>query len=150
MPKLSEEIQAFIVQAHACFRKPSLIAKDVVAEFGVKLARDQIQFYHPDKGAKGKRLALKWKTLFAATRKEFVESKAQVGIAQQTYRLLLYQRAAEFYEEQGNMVLAAEMAERAAKEVGGAFTNKQEHKFDLTGLSDEDLLLLERITSKLT
>lgn len=126
MPSLSEEVQAFIVQAHACFRKPSLIIRDVEAEFGVKVKRDQVQFYHPEKGSKTKRLGDKWKTLFAETRKAFVNGKVEVGIAKQAYRLGLYQRAAEYYEENGFFALAAEMAERAAKEVGGAYTNKRE------------------------
>jgi len=123
MAKLSEEVQVFIVQAHACHRKASLIAKDVEAEFGIHLERDQIQFYHPHKGAKGKRLAQKWRDLFTETRKAFTARQVEIGIAQQSYRLGIYQRGADYYEKIGNYVLASEMAERAAKDLGGAYTN---------------------------
>jgi hypothetical protein len=124
---LSDEIQAFIVQAHACFRKPALIVRDVKTEFDVVVTRQQVQFYHPERGGdRRKKAAEKWRLLFAETRKAFVEGKVEVGIAKQTYRLQLYQRAAEFYEQKGNMVLAAEMAEKAAKEEGGAYTNRRE------------------------
>lgn len=124
MAKLTEEIQTFIVQAHACFRKPSLIIKDVGAEFGVKLTRDQVQFYHPERGKKNKRLGKKHVSLFYATRKAFLDRKVEIGVAAQSYRLSYYQRAADFYEERGNYVLGAAMVEKAAKEVGGAYTNK--------------------------
>jgi hypothetical protein len=136
MAELKEEVKTFIVQAHACFRKPSLIIKDVGAEFGVTITRDQVHFYHPEKAGARKRLGAKWKVLFDATRAAFVKGEVDVGIAKQVYRLKLYQRAAEYYEERGNLVLAAEMAEKAAKEVGGAFTNRRE----LTGRGGEPLV----------
>jgi hypothetical protein len=124
---LAEEIQAYIVQAHAAFRKPALIVRDVKAEFGVDVRRETALFYHPERGSKTKRLAKKWKVLFAETRAAFLANQVQIGIAHQAYRVQLYQRAADFYEQQGNFVLATEMAERAAKEIGGAFTNRREH-----------------------
>lgn len=136
MAALTDEVQTFIVQAHACYRKTALIIRDVQAEFGLTLTRSQVQFYHPERGGKGKRLAKKWKALFMQTRKEFVDGKVEIGIRQQTYRLELYQRAADFYEEQRNYVLASEMAEKAAKEIGGAYTNKRE----LTGQGGAPLI----------
>lgn len=125
MPALSEEVQTFIVQAHACFRKPALIVRDVKAEFGLPLSREQVLFYHPERGGKSKRIAEKWRHIFAETRAAFLKGKVRVGIAHQSYRLSLLQRAADYYEEKGNYVLAAEMAERAAREVGGAYTNRR-------------------------
>jgi hypothetical protein len=136
MAALSEDAQTFIVQALACGRRPSFVVKDVKAEFGLTVSREQVLFYHPERGGEGKRLAQKWKDLFAKTQAAYEAEKVKVGIAQQTYRLLLYQRAAEFYEERGNYVLAAEMAVLAAKEVGGAYTNKRE----LTGRGGEPLV----------
>lgn len=126
MAKLSEELQTYIVQAHACFRKPALIVKDVKAEFGVEVTSEQVKFYHPARGKKNKGLGEKWKALFDETRKAFLERLVELGVAHQSWRLELYQRAAEFYEEKGNYVLAAEMAERAAKEVGGFYVSQRE------------------------
>jgi hypothetical protein len=50
----------------------------------------------------------------------------RVPIANKIYRLLAYQRCAERAEEMGNLVLVGEMCERAAKEVGGVYTNRRE------------------------
>jgi hypothetical protein len=119
--ELSDEIRTFIVQALACFRRPSLIVKDVQSEFGVTLSRFAVQYYHPERNG-GKRLAEKWRHLFEATRRAFVE---QVPIVHQSYRMALYQRAAEFYEERENFALAAEMAERAAKDMGGFYAARR-------------------------
>lgn len=125
MAALTEEIQTFIVQALARYRKPSLVAKDVKAEFGVTLDRRQVAFYDPERGGKGKRLAPKWRDLYYEERSIYLNGKVAAGIAAQNYRLDYYQRAAEFYEERGNYVLGAAMVEKAAKEVGGAYTNKR-------------------------
>jgi hypothetical protein len=48
------------------------------------------------------------------------------AIVTKIYRLLAYQRCMERAEEMGNLVLVGEMCERAAKEVGGVYTNKRE------------------------
>jgi hypothetical protein len=136
MAKLAEEVQAFIVHAHARFRKPSLIIKDVKAEFSVDVSREQVLFYNPERGGEGKRLAKKWKKIFDAAREAYIKAEVEIGIAHQSYRLELYQRAADYYENLGNYVLAAEMAERAAKEKGGAYTNRRE----LTGHGGQPLI----------
>jgi hypothetical protein len=127
MASLSEEVQEFIVQGHACYRKPSLIVRDVQEEFGVTVSREQVLFYHPERGGKTKRLGQRWKDLFRETREAFLGSKVQVGIANQNYRLMALQRMAERAEERGNLVLAKDLMEQAAKEVGGAYTNRREH-----------------------
>jgi len=136
MARLAEVIQSFIVHAHARFRKPSLIVKDVKAEFNVEVSREQVLFYNPERGGEGKRLARKWTKIFEAARKKYIDAEVEIGIAHQSYRLELYQRAADYYENLGNYVLAAEMAERAAKEKGGAYTNKRE----LTGQNGQPLI----------
>lgn len=124
MAELPEDVRTFIVQAHACHRRPSLIVKDVRDEFGVHLSRYAVQYYHPGRNG-GKRLAEKWRHLFEATRRAFAERRAGIGIAHPAYRLMLYQRAADFYEERGNYVLAAEMAVKAAREAGDAYTDRR-------------------------
>jgi hypothetical protein len=136
MQKLTEEIKAFIVQAHACYRKTSLIQRDVKAEFSVDVDRQLIHFYHPEKGSKGKRLPKKWRTLFEKTRGAFDDGKVLAGISRQAYRIDLYQRGADHFESLGYYTQAAEMAEMAAKEMGGAYTNKRE----LTGEGGKPLI----------
>jgi hypothetical protein len=126
MAALSDEIKAFIVQAHACFRKPALIVREVGVEFGVTVTREQVLAYHPER-YRGRRLGRKYREVFKATREAFIQSKVEVGIAYQSYRLALYQRGAEHYEELGYYLQAAELAERAAKDLGGAYTNAHIH-----------------------
>ena len=60
-------------------------------------------------------------------RKEFLEETAKVPIASQVYRLRNLQRLFEKAQARGNMALAAALIEQAAKEVGGAYTNRREH-----------------------
>lgn len=127
MPALDDEIKAFIVVALACYRKPALVVRDVQAEFGVPITRSHVAQYHPERGGEKKRLGRKWRDLFAKSREEFLSGKVQVGIAHQSYRLMLLQRLADRAEETGNAGLAKEVAEQAAKEVGGAFTNARVH-----------------------
>ncbi|HEX8177868.1 MAG TPA: DUF2280 domain-containing protein [Pyrinomonadaceae bacterium] len=126
MANLSEEVQEYIVTALACGRKNSLIRAEVATEFALTVTRERVLFYHPEKGSKTKRLAKKWKDLFYETQKAFNEGKVQVAISNQLFRLGVYQRAAEFYEKERQYVLAAEMCEKAAKEIGGAYTNRRE------------------------
>jgi hypothetical protein len=46
MPKLSQEVQAFIVQQLACFLTPSEVAAAVSEEFGLGISRQQAWKYH--------------------------------------------------------------------------------------------------------
>jgi hypothetical protein len=50
----------------------------------------------------------------------------RVPIANKIYRLRTYQRCTKRAEEMGNLVLVGKMCERAAKEVGGVYTNRRE------------------------
>ncbi len=135
MAALDKDQQAFIVQSHARFRKTSLIVRDVKAEFGIDVSRQQVLFYNPERGGK-KRISKEWQELFDKTRKEYLEGQYKVGIQHQTYRLELLQRIADHAEEIGNLVLAKDAAKQAAEEVGGAFTNKRV----LTGPNDTALI----------
>ena len=146
MAKLAHEIQVFIVQSLARWRKPSLIVKDVKAEFGVTLDRRQVAFYDPETGGE-KRLAKEWRELFEQTRSAYVQGTVQIGIAHKSFRLAMLHRIAERAEGQGNILLAMQAAEQAAKEQGGLYTNRREYKIedplktlaDVLGVSPSEL-----------
>jgi hypothetical protein len=125
MAQLTHEIQTFIVQSLARWSKPSWVVKAVKAEFGVQIDRRQVDFYNPERGGSGKRLGQEWKDLFATTRKAFIDSTAGIGIAHKAYRLAMLYRIAERAEEAGNMPLAMDALEQAAKEQGGLYTNRR-------------------------
>ncbi len=61
-----------------------------------------------------------------ATRAAFLADAATIGIAHRAVRLRTLGRLADRAEAMGNLALAAEILEQAAKEVGNAFTNKRE------------------------
>ncbi len=125
MPTLTDPVKTFIVQALACFDGPTEVAKAVKEEFGIVVERTQVQQYNPTRVA-SRGLAKKWVVLFDATRKKFLEDASGIPIAGQTYRLRQLQRLTDLAISRNNAALAAQLLEQAAKEVGGAFTNRRE------------------------
>lgn len=126
MPTLSDNHKRFIVQALACWDTPSQVAEAVRDEFGLSVPRTQVAQYDPTKVA-GQKLAKKWAELFDATRKRFREEVAEIPIADQAFRLRALGKIYERHLSRGNVVGAAAVLEQAAKEAGGAFTNRREH-----------------------
>lgn len=121
-PSLVDEVKTFIVQQLACFDSPAAVAEAVKKEFGLSVSRQAIEAYNPTRRA-GERLAEKWRTLFDASRKRFVDDTAGIGIAHKAVRLQRLDRMQLKAEAQGNLKLAAELGEMGAKEQGGAYTN---------------------------
>jgi len=126
MAKLTEAHKRFIVQALACWDTPTEVAQALKEEFGVEAHRAQIAQYDPTK-ASGKDMAQKWRDLFAVTRERFRAEVAEIPIADQAFRLRSLGKIHARYMERGNLVAAAAILEQAAKEAGGAFTNRREH-----------------------
>jgi hypothetical protein len=125
MAALKDDVKAFIVQALACFDTPQQVSEAVKQEFGLEVSRMQVSAYDPTK-AMGRNLGDKWKAVFEATRKKFLEDASSIPIASQTYRLRALDRMFQKVEKQGNSAVAAQILEQAAKEIGGAFTNRRE------------------------
>lgn len=125
MAILTENVKLVIVQSLACFDTPSQVAEAVKQEFGVEVSRMQVALYDPTKGT-GKNLSAKLRAIFAETREKFLADVSAIPIAQQSYRLRVLQRALTKVEKQGNTAMVAQLLEQAAKESGGAFTNRRE------------------------
>jgi hypothetical protein len=123
--ELPDEVKTFIVTALACFDTPSVAAAAVKEEFGLTVSRQAVQAYDPGKRA-GKDLSEQWRALFAAAREKFIAETAAIGIAHKSVRLRMLDRMAASAEGKGNLVLTAALLEQAAKEDGGAFTNRRE------------------------
>lgn len=130
MATLTEDVKAFIVQALACFDTPTQVSEAVREEFGVEVTRMQVSAYDPTK-KNGRDVSKKWRAIFAETRKRFLEETAEIPIANQSFRLRALQRMYEKTAARGNVVVAADLIEQAAKEVGGLFVNR------LRGESDD-------------
>jgi hypothetical protein len=86
----------------------------------------QVAQYDPTKAA-GKTLAAKWIHLFNDTRQRFRQEVAEIPIADQAFRLRALGKIYDRHISRGNVVGAAAVLEQAAKEAGGAFTNRREH-----------------------
>lgn len=123
MATLTDDVKAFIVQALACHDTPSQVVEAVQEEFGIAVTRMQVQTYDPTK-AQGKALSKKWREVFAATRARFLKETAEIPIATQSFRLRALQKMYERTAARGNVPLAAQLIEQAAKESGGLFVNK--------------------------
>ncbi len=132
--KLNNEVKLFIVQALACFDAPSVVAAQVKGEFKIEVSRQLVESHDPTKRA-GKDLAARWKAIFQETRKAFLADTSKIAISHRAVRLRALQRMAERAESMGNMALAAQLHEQAAKECGDAYTNRRE----FTGKDGKDL-----------
>ena len=126
MAVLKDAHKRYIVQALACWDTPSQVSEAMKDEFGLDVPRTQVAQYDPTKVA-GKDLAKKWVQLFHDTRQRFREEIAEVPIADQAFRLRALGKIYDRHLSRGNVVGAAGVLEQAAKEVGGAFTNRREH-----------------------
>jgi hypothetical protein len=132
--KLSNEVKTFIVQALACFDSPSTVAAAVKKEFGIDITRQLAESHDPTKRM-GRDVAKRWRALFEATRKAFLDDQSSINIAHRSVRLRKLAQQVELNESRGNSAMVAQLLEQAAKEVGNAFTNRHE----LTGKDGKDL-----------
>lgn len=134
--ELPDEVKTFIVQALACYDTPSVVAAAVKDDYGITVSRQRVHAYDPTKVA-GKDLSEQFRTIFEQTRKEFLEETAKIGIANRAVRLRKLDRVVAKAEAAGNSAMVMAGCEAAAKEAGGAFTNRHHH--ELTGANGKPL-----------
>lgn len=140
-PKLTEEARTFVVQSLAMFDPPSVVAAAVKKEFGLTISPQGCESYNPTKRA-GAKLSQKWRAIFEETRKAFLEDTSQIGISHRSVRLRALQRMVEKAETMGNISLAAQLLEQAAKDTGNSFTNRRE----FTGKNGDPLPAASTVT----
>lgn len=149
MADLTQEMKEAIVKAHASFVTPPDIRTMMRDDFGVDVDLRQIHGYNPTKGCFD--AGQTWREFFDAHRKTYMNEIASHDIASPAYRIGMLDRMAKKAEKAGNMKLAAELAEQAAKEVGGAFTNERkltgafEHRHRPATAEDARVELTERL-----
>jgi len=144
--KLTDEIRALVVQRLACFQTPSNIAATLKKDFAVEITPQAIQAYDPTKVA-GAKLSPKWRAAFEAARKRFIENVADIPIANMAVRLATLDRIATQAEARGNLVLAMQATEQAAKEMGGIYTNRS--RVEHTGKDGQPIETITRDYSKM-
>lgn len=127
MAALSDDVKSRIVQDLACFDTISTVCKTIKAEYGLVVLPQQVEAYQPGKKAAAK-LSKRWIVLFEETRKAFLEETAKVAISHRAVRMRALNRMAVNAEERGNMALAAQLLEQAAKEMGESYSNRHKHE----------------------
>jgi hypothetical protein len=133
--KLTTEHKAWIVMRLARYEGNAAVRKAFREAFGLDLSYQQVNSYYPLRADyEG---APKWKMLFEKERARFLEDVQSIGIANQNYRLQMLDEMATTAKAKGNFALAAQLAEQAAKETGGLYTNRREVKSD-TRVTYED------------
>jgi hypothetical protein len=127
MPVLNGAVKVFIVERLACFDRASEVQAAVKQAFKIDVSLAQLMVYDP-KHAAGARLSKTLKEHFEATRKKFLDNTSDIPIANKAYRLRMLDRMAGQMADKGNVAMAAQLLEQAAKEEGGSYTNKQKHE----------------------
>lgn len=116
---LSDKVRAEIVTRLAMYDTCSQIHGDL-AERGIHVTHQAISRYNP---SYDDRLGQKWVRLFTETRDQFHKEMMDEPIAQRAYRLRQLHKQYLKADAAGQIPLAAQILEQAAKEVGGIFTN---------------------------
>lgn len=121
MADLPQEAKLLIVQALARFSSPAEVVAMIREDFGIETTVQQVRTYNPEhpKFEAGGR----WRPIFDAVRKAYLEDVSSIPIASQAFRLNALQKNYDCAIRRGNMVLANAVLEQAAKEVGGVLTN---------------------------
>jgi hypothetical protein len=115
MTTLPGHVCAYIVAALACYDTPEQVAAAVKLQFGLALTRQRIEAWHPERRA-GAKLGKRWREMFYETRGKLLAELDEIPIACRSYRLRVLDRVAQRAEEMGNLPLAMQILEQAARE----------------------------------
>lgn len=123
MAELTESQKREIVEGLATFQSPTSIIHHFRSAHDLNLTHKQIGRYDPTRPYfdAGER----WRPIFEARRRAFLESIADVPVAHKAYRLTILQEGVEAARAAGNWVLVMQLLRQAAREVGGALTNER-------------------------
>lgn len=128
MAELTEDQKLEIVTMLACWRDTTTIIKHFQEEYGLDLNHKQVGVYDPTRSyfVAGE----KWRDIFDAKRKQYVEGVAMVPSANQGFRLNLLHEQIVKAAQEGKPALMAQLLEQCAKEVGGVLTNDRNVRID--------------------
>lgn len=157
MATLTRKQQLAVVARLATFETPSEIQRWLKEECGVEITLQGVCYYDPTTSAGARDLPEKLKEFFHQTRESYLDEAARVPIADRRYRLLRLQRILDDPRLAKNPELVMKACEQAAKDTGGAFTNRREltgangaaiqveAEWDLSKLSLAELEMLEKL-----
>jgi hypothetical protein len=132
--KLTVEQQLYVVEELARYRRPSDIVVAVRETFGVEITRQTVHGYHPEFNPK---LGNRWREAFAEARERFKADRDAHPVACLSYRL---QEISRIYLDARSPAFQLRALEQAAREMGGAYTNRRDiMSWDPTDASDDQL-----------
>ena len=121
--KLTPEQKAYVVRRLATYNTPSAVARELKELFGIEIAVQSVDHYHPDRVSRDN-LAPCWKELFWETRKAYVAACKEVGTMEQMVRVRLREDMVLMARDAGHYRVANELLDSIAKEAGRMFTNR--------------------------
>lgn len=131
MAELTEPQKTFLVQSLAQFMSPADVARAFKEEFDTEIEIKQVCKFDPSRHAY--EAGEKWRPIFEATRKRFLEEVSDVPISQQAYRLQILQANLTAALKVKNLKLANETLKQAAEEMGGILTNERNLNIEKSG-----------------
>lgn len=124
--KLPDKVRAFIVMSYARFALTRDIHKAVLDEFGLDLDSKMLCNHMLDRPSRAAEMGARWVAMFNEARAEFCAQVDAIPITNPAYRLAKMQRYFDILDAKDAIGPAMSVLEQAAKEAGGAFTNKRE------------------------
>ncbi len=151
---LSEVVKRFVITQCARWERPTAIARMVKEQFGVNMSPQATEGYDPTKRL-GRNLSMPHRKLFNAERERFTHEIDAIPIANAAYRIAKLQQYSERAEDEGDLKLAAQMLEQAARDLGELFTNRvnvtgtaAQPTDDLKDLTDDELENLQALLQR--
>jgi hypothetical protein len=135
---LSDDAKDFATSCFARFMRLTQVIAAVEERYGVKVDKRVMQGYDPET-VKGSQMSRKRRALFEAVRERFLKELDDIPIANKAVRLQQLQVHYSKAADNGNVRLALDVLEKAAKEAGGVHSNitKVEHSGKVTHLVEE-------------
>lgn len=112
----------------ACFRGIPAVQEYFRSEYELELTARQIGAYDPNRSYY--EAGDKWRELFEAKRKAYLEEVASVPIANQGFRLNVLHEQLEKAISKNQAATVAMLLKQAAEEVGGVLTNERNLRVD--------------------
>jgi hypothetical protein len=120
--KPTDEQECFIVASLAYMMTPGEVVAALKDEFALELSRDAVRRYDPEVNPD---LDDSLRSLFFDTRQAFQDGTLQLRVRNRAYRLARLDALSIKAERGGQLALARQLLEQAAREEGGHYAGKQ-------------------------
>ena len=128
MAELTDDQKLEMVEMLACFRDVTTIINHFGETYGLVINHRQVGGYDPMRPYY--EAGDKWRAIFEARRKAYLEAVSAVPIANQGYRINILQEQLNAALKANKTPEVLSILEQAAKEVGGILTNQRELRVD--------------------